>query len=84
METVVQPVSLRVAVEKFIDQRILPGIMAHGGDIDLVSFENRVLVLRLAGACVSCGIQAFTADAVANYILDAFPELDDVRVETDG
>lgn len=74
------PASLREAVLTFVNARILPGIMAHGGDIEIERFENNVLELRLSGACVSCGIQAFTADAVANYILDAFPELEDVIV----
>lgn len=75
---------LRQTIEKFVVERIQPGIMAHGGDIEIVGFEHNVLTLKLAGACVACGIQAFTADAVANYILDSFPELDDVQVLTKG
>jgi Fe-S cluster biogenesis protein NfuA len=82
--TQAQTNSLQQAIEKFVNERIQPGIMAHGGDIEIVSFENNVLTLQLVGACVACGIQAFTADAVANYILDSFPELDDVQVLAGG
>ncbi len=78
------PQLLREAVDRFVNERILPGIVAHGGSVEVVELESNIVTLQLAGACVACGIQAFTADAIANYILDNFPELDDVRVLTNG
>lgn len=74
-----------VTIQNFIDEKIAPGIMAHGGVIEILSLENNVLQLALSGACESCSIQAFTAESISNYILDEFPDLDDVivREETD-
>jgi len=69
-----------LTIENFIDEKIAPGILAHGGNIEVVSLEDHVLKLALSGACESCSIQAFTAEAISNYILDEFPELDDVIV----
>lgn len=69
------------AIEKFIDEKIAPGIMSHGGAIEIISLENNILQLALSGACESCSIQAFTAESISNYILDEFPDLDDVIVQ---
>ncbi len=74
----------RTEIERFVLEKIAPGLMAHGGNVEILSLESGVLRLRLTGACVSCGIQAFTADAVANYILDSFPDLEDVQVSGEG
>lgn len=64
----------------FIREKISPGVEAHGGQIDIVSLENNVLALRLSGSCVSCSIQAYSSEAISNYILEEFPDLDDVIV----
>lgn len=71
-------------IQNFIDEKIAPGIMAHGGMIEILSLENNVLQLTLSGACESCSIQAFTAESISNYILDEFPDLDDVIVREDS
>lgn len=67
-------------IQNFIDEKIAPGIMSHGGSIDIESLEDNVLELSLSGACESCSIQAFTAESISNYILDEFSDLDDVIV----
>lgn len=70
----------QTAVQRFIDEKIAPGVQSHGGDVIVHGLENNILTLSLTGACGSCGIQAYTSESIANYILEEFPDLDDVIV----
>jgi Fe-S cluster biogenesis protein NfuA len=67
-------------IQGFIDEKIAPGVQSHGGDVLVKSLENNVLTLELTGACGSCGVQAYTSESISNYILEEFPNLDDVVV----
>lgn len=68
------------AIKLFIDEKISPGVMAHGGEVNVVSLENNILTLELSGSCGSCSVQAYTSESISNYILEEFPELEDVVV----
>jgi len=68
------------SIRHFINDKISPGVQAHGGDVVIESFESNILTLSLSGACGSCGIQAYTSESVSNYILEEFPNIDDVVV----
>ena len=68
------------AVRHFIDEKISPGVNSHGGEVIIHSLEQNVLTLSLSGACGSCGIVAYTSESISNYILEEFPDLDDVII----
>ena len=68
------------AIRRFIDDKISPGVNSHGGEVLIHSLESNILTLGLSGACGSCGIVAYTSESIANYILEEFPDLDDVIV----
>ena len=68
------------ALKNFIQEKISPGIESHGGAVGIVSLDNNVLTLALSGACGSCSVQAYTSESISNYILEEFPDLDDVIV----
>lgn len=68
------------AIQRFIDEKIAPGVQSHGGDVLIEKLESGILTLSLSGACGSCNVQAYTSESIANYILEEFPELDDVIV----
>jgi Fe-S cluster biogenesis protein NfuA len=70
----------RQAIQRFIDEKIAPGIHSHGGDVLIENLQDGILTISLSGACGSCNVQAYTSESVANYILEEFPELDDVVV----
>jgi len=70
----------RQAIQRFIDEKIAPGVQSHGGDVVIESLENGVLKMSLSGACGTCNVQAYTSESIANYILEEFPELDDVII----
>ncbi|RDB36142.1 NifU family protein [Spirobacillus cienkowskii] len=67
-------------IKNFIDEKISPGVLAHGGEVNIISLENNILTLELSGSCGSCSIQAYTSESISNYILEEFPDLDDVIV----
>lgn len=64
----------------FIEEKIAPGIMAHGGTVHLAALEDNVLTIELSGSCEACSIQAYTSESISNYMLEEFPELEDVIV----
>jgi Fe-S cluster biogenesis protein NfuA len=68
-------------IQIFIDEKIAAGINSHGGYINIVSLENGILTLSLSGSCGSCSVQAYTTDSISNYILEEFPDLDNVIVQ---
>jgi Fe-S cluster biogenesis protein NfuA len=72
--------SQRTAIQKFVDEKIAPGVQSHGGDVLIEDLAGGILTISLSGACGSCNVQAYTSESIANYILEEFPELDDVVV----
>ncbi len=70
----------RQAIQRFIDEKIAPGVQSHGGDVLIESLDSGILTISLSGACGTCNVQAYTSESIANYILEEFPELDDVLV----
>ncbi len=68
------------AIKNFIDVKIAPGILSHGGYVEIVSLKDNILTLTLAGACDSCSVQAYTSESISNYLLEEFPDLEDVIV----
>jgi Fe-S cluster biogenesis protein NfuA len=56
-----------------------------GGDLSFVSFENKILTLRISGACVGCAFINNTFDlGVKEVLLTEFKdEIKDVKFITD-
>jgi Fe-S cluster biogenesis protein NfuA len=67
-------------IKNFIDQKIAPGILSHGGTVRVLSLDKNILTLELSGSCTSCSVQAYTSESISNYILEEFPELEDVLI----
>lgn len=72
--------SQRQAIQRFIEEKIAPGVQSHGGDVLIEGLDSGILTISLSGACGSCSVQAYTSESIANYILEEFPDLDDVIV----
>lgn len=48
----------------------------HGGSVELVSFENKVLRVRLGGACLGCPLSPSTLHGwVAGTVHQFFPDV---------
>jgi Fe-S cluster biogenesis protein NfuA len=55
-------------------------VESHGGVLHILDLKDNVLTIQLSGACESCSVQAYSAESISNYLLDEFPDLDDVLV----
>ncbi len=62
-------------IEKVIDEQIRPYLKEHFGDIEIVSYEDKVLKVKLLGHCEGCpSAQLTMEDLVEKSLKDAFPE----------
>ena len=41
-------------LQEVVDQTIRPSLRMHGGDMEIVNFENNVLKIKYQGACSGC------------------------------
>jgi Fe-S cluster biogenesis protein NfuA len=63
-------------VEKEIDEKIRPGLMMDGGNINIVKVEDNTVYVELEGACHGCPGAAMTLQyGVERILREAFPEL---------
>lgn len=54
----------------------------HGGSVEMVSFEDDTLTVRLGGACVGCPHSAATIESlVTGTIKQFFPDVEVVEAE---
>lgn len=69
----------RGAVEKVIREKVRPGLMSHGGDIELIDVRDNNIHVRLTGACGCCPHAQMTLKMGVEEILkESFPDLDEV------
>jgi Fe/S biogenesis protein NfuA len=75
---------LAEAVQQVLDDKINPGVAAHGGHIDLVAVEDGTAYLRFGGGCQGCGMVNVTLKQGVEKILFAdVPEVTKVMDVTD-
>lgn len=74
-----QSIETRVA-QALVDVR--PYLKSHGGNVELVRFENGIAYLRLEGSCQGCGASTITLKTtIEEAIYRAAPDLDGLEVE---
>lgn len=62
-------------------EEVRPQLQADGGDIELVDVEDRVVKVKLKGACNGCPMSAMTLQwGVINCIKKRVPEIEKVEV----
>jgi len=74
--------NLTQRVKKIIDS-VRPAIQADGGDIELVSVNQKtgVVTVKLHGACVGCALADITVHAgLAQRLRQAIPEITAVKI----
>lgn len=63
-------------LEALLDERVRPHLRAHGGDAEILSYEDGVLHLRLLGQCSTCPAAIMTNETLIEAELkSAVPEL---------
>jgi Fe-S cluster biogenesis protein NfuA len=73
------PESIEMKVQKALNE-IRPQIQADGGDIEFVAIENKILKVRLRGACAGCPMAAMTLkQGVETLVKQRVPEILEVE-----
>lgn len=68
-----------LGVEEILDRTIRPGLQGDGGDIQCLSFEDEVLVVKYMGACGTCPSSTTgTLEAIKAILRD---ELDNENIQ---
>ena len=71
-------------LEKLFDDKIRPSLMAHGGNIELVDYDNDTLFIKLQGGCQGCSSSKATMkDGVEKIVKHHFPEVKEIVDLTD-
>ncbi|MGC9049224.1 MAG: NifU family protein [Patescibacteria group bacterium] len=68
-------------IEKILDE-IRPVLQSHGGDIQLVEFDekNRIVKVKLVGGCASCPMAEITLkDLIEQTIKEKIPEIQKIE-----
>ena len=57
----------------------------HGGSVGMVSFDGKVLVVEMGGACEGCPLSPHTLHGwVEGTVRQFFPDIEEVRATTSG
>lgn len=69
-------------IKDVLDTRIRPAVAQDGGDINFVSFDSGVLVVKMLGACDGCPSAGFTLQMAVSRVIKHFvPEVVDIKTE---
>ena len=63
------------SIKNIIDD-IKPYLNADGGDIEFIKYEDKVVYVKLYGACSHCGYQDYTLnEGILELIQETVPEV---------
>ena len=51
-------------LEQLLEELVRPALRDHGGDVELVSFEDGVLSLKMLGRCAGCPAATMTNETL--------------------
>lgn len=63
-------------IEKVLDDQIRPALASHGGDIEVIDYDNQKLFVKLTGGCQGCSSSKATLkDGIERLLVGKFPEM---------
>lgn len=66
-------------IKATIELELRPLIKQDGGDIEFVSFENGVVIIKFLGACTTCPYSFMTLKmGILDRLAEKFPEVKNV------
>ncbi len=75
---------LAARVHQLLEERIKPGIAAHGGNVTLIDVQDGRVYLRLGGGCQGCGMADVTLkQGIEETLKQEIPEIREVLDTTD-
>ena len=71
-------------LEKLLDEQIRPSLASHGGNVEIVDYDNDKLFLKMSGGCQGCSSSSATLkDGIERLIKQKYPEVQEVIDLTD-
>ena len=66
-------------IQRILEEDVRPALMAHEGDVELISYESQVVKVKLHGKCSGCPSAYLTTDEqIAAQTNEKMPEVKDV------
>ena len=66
-------------IQRILEVDVRPALMAHEGDVELISYESQVVKVKLHGKCSGCpSAYLTTEELIAAKIKEKMPEVKDV------
>ena len=66
-------------IQRILEEDVRPALMAHEGDVELISYESQVVKVKLHGKCSGCpSAYLTTEELIAAKIKEKMPEVNDV------
>ncbi len=66
-------------IKELIEQ-IKPFLIADGGNVEFVKYEDNIVYIKVLGACQNCGMLDVTlSDLIGATIMEEVPEVKEVR-----
>ena len=61
-------------------EQIQPFLIADGGNVEFVKYEDNIVYVKIMGACQNCGLLDVTLkDLIEATIIEEVPEVKEVR-----
>jgi Fe/S biogenesis protein NfuA len=71
-------------VRQVIEERVNPGVAAHGGEINLVAVEDNIAYITMHGGCQGCAMSKITLrQGIERMIREVVPEIVEIQDVTD-
>ena len=68
-------------LEALLNERVRPYLHNHGGDVEILSYEDGIFKIRMLGQCAGCPAADLTNETIIESELkSAFPELKQVAL----
>ena len=72
------------AVKRILEDKINPGIAAHGGSVSLVDLKDNTMFLEFSGGCQGCAASAVTLrDGIEEMVKREIPQIEEIIDITD-
>ncbi len=66
-------------INEILETKVRPALLLHSGDVELLSYEDGIVRVRLLGACAGCPSAALTnEEVIAAELKAALPEIKEV------
>lgn len=66
-------------IKELIEQ-IQPFLIADGGNVEFIKYEDNIVYIKILGACQNCGMLDITLnDLIGATIIEEIPEVKEVR-----